>query len=117
MNATLSQIQTKLAEVRELRTDALANVRALALGSIYTDAFNALMLVSKFDGYEREFWALTEVERELISNGRTETRFDAPHAQSAAVTPPAPSDAQNGPREAPRNDASNPLLPSAGDCF
>lgn len=132
MSATLPQIQSKLDEARELRRDALDTVRLLALGRVEADRDMRLALVSKFDGYEREFWALVKVERELIASGRihgeatpllTESRSDAPPPLSAVITLAAPSDAQMGGREGPRNEASKDTtrgtraLPSAGEVF
>ncbi len=124
MSATLSQIQAKLSEVEALRSDGLSMVLALALGRMDSDRDTRLAIVAKFSGYEREFWALVKVERELIASGRmpptalrTESRFEAPVPVSATVTPAAPSDAQTMPRIGPRNDASAAPLPAGGDGF
>jgi len=132
MPASLSEVQLKLSEICDLRRDALDTVRQFALGRIEADKDVRITLVSKFDGYEREFWALVKVERELIASGRihgvatsrrqtesledddssplqneqrTETRFDAPQPFSAVLTPAAPSGAKNEAREGPRNEA------------
>lgn len=121
MNVTLPQIQHKLAEVRELRREALDTVRLLALGRMQADKEAATGLVSKFDGYEREFWALVKVERGLIANGRASTEnseailggSDASQPLSAVSAPESCGDAASGPRDA--REASP--LPPAGDCF
>lgn len=118
MQVPLSQIRAKLAECEALRDDALDTVRRLALSRLDAPASERQSLVSKFDGYEREFWALVKIERELISSGRiesvksaesadlTESRFNAPEPESAPLTPDAPSDAQMAPREAPRSETA-----------
>lgn len=125
MQVSLSQIRAKLAECEALRDDALDTVRRLALSRLDAPASERQALVSKFDGYEREFWALVKIERELISCGvattrrpgmegdessplpkSAESRFNAPVPESAPVTPAAPSDAQMAPREAPRSETA-----------
>lgn len=114
MQVSLSQIRAKLAECEALRDDALDVVRSLALSRFDASAPERQRLVSKFDGYEREFWALVKIERELISSGKaesqmpnlTESRFDAPAPESAPLTPDAPHDAQMAPREAPRSETA-----------
>lgn len=133
MNAALPQIQSKLAEASALRADALDTLRSLALGRMEADHETRVALVSKFDGYEREFWALVKFERELVAYGRIslsnpplkETRFDAPGADSAVLTPSVPESAPEVPREAPRDEmaekhgisfSSTPIF-SASDCF
>lgn len=120
MNVSLSQIQAKLAEVEALRDDALSTLRLLALGRMEADRDMRTALVSKFDGYEREFWALVKIERELIAHGRapqnelrTELRSDAPPPVSAAVTPANRGDAASGPRDAREAES----LPPAGEVF
>jgi len=128
MNTSLSQIQAKLAEASALRSDALDTVRQLALGRLDAAPDMRLALVSKFDGYEREFQALVKVERDVIATGRspspdsaasadladaTETRFAASGAHSAAMTHPTAHSEPEPPREAPRSPAHF----AAGDGF
>ena len=128
MNITLHDIRAKLAEAESLRADALLTVRALAVGSITADRLSAQMLVSKFDGYEREFWALVKIERELIACGvvttrhpgmegdessplpkGAETRSDAPLSDSAVLTPEAAPDAASAIRRGTPMPASEPV--------
>ncbi|MBE7497102.1 MAG: hypothetical protein HS117_19345 [Verrucomicrobiaceae bacterium] len=130
MPANLQQIQFKLAEVEELRDDALATVRLLALGRLDADKDARAAFVSKFNGYEREFWALVKIERELIASGRISEAAairatiapDAPDADSAVLTPLPPSDASEAVGERRRNEMratppGPPGLPAAGDAW
>jgi len=134
MQPTLSQIQAKRAEVQALRDDALDTLRRLALGRLNADAHERTALVSKFDAYEREFWALIKIERELISHGvattrrpsmegndssplpsqGAESRFDAPLPVSAVITPPTPSDAPDANRRATPMPAAESVTENQG---
>lgn len=121
MKASLLQVQSKLSEVAALRDDGLDTVISLALGRMESDRETRQAIVAKFKGYEREFWALIKVERELIANGRASaenseailSRSDASRPLSAVSTSETASDAASGPRDARE---TSPLPPS-GDCF
>ncbi len=124
MPATLQQIQDRLEQAIALRDDAGETVNALALGGAAIDAKTRTNHVAKLQGYQREVEVLQKVERDLLSHGRAAENdlrilsgFDALEPETAAVTPPAPHDAQMAPREAPRNEASAAPLPASGDVF
>lgn len=96
----LSRIQANLGIIAELRREALTSVLHLALGRTQADSATRLEIVSRFQGYEHEFWTAAKVELELISNGRTETRFGAPLPSFAVLTPETAPDAPDAVRRA-----------------
>lgn len=57
-------------------------------------AAGALAEVARLQGFRRELQILCKQELELIAHGRTETRSDAPPAQSAPETPAKLTDAE-----------------------
>jgi hypothetical protein len=122
MQVSPSQIRAKLAECEALRDDALDTVRRLALSRLDAPASERQSLVSKFDGYEREFWALMKIERELISSGKaesqmpslTESRFNAPAPLAAVPALQEDSDASSAIRGASRGPVLNPVSEKTG---
>lgn len=117
MPATLQDIQNKLAEATALRDDA-ADAMPLVIaagGSITADARRRHE--AKYNGYQREVEALQKLERQLLAEQGAESRFNASAPESALLTPPHTSEASAGHREPPRNEASAPALPAAGDVF
>ena len=118
----LYRIQANLGIIAELRREALTSVLHLALGRTQANSATRLESVSRFEGYEHEFWTAAKVELELISNGRTETRFDAPPPPFAVLTPETAPDAPDAVRRAsPMASGGDapPLtgLPAAGEVF
>jgi len=117
MPATLQDIRIKLAEATALRDDA-ADAMPLIIaagGSITAEARRRHE--AKLNGYQREVIALQKVERDLQSEQRAESRFNAPVTESALLTPPPPSDASQRGREGSRSEASAAPLPASGDVF
>lgn len=126
----LSNIEARIHEASELRREALALVIDLALGRVQADKEKRIEIVSRFQGYEREYWTATQVQLELISNGRTETRFDGGVSKTATITPenaPAASIAIRGASRVPSSEGPQPHLspggpppanlPAAGEVF
>ncbi len=132
----LSNIEARIHEASELRREALALVIDLALGRVQADKEKRIEMASRFQGYEREYWTATQVQLELISNGRTETRFDGGAPSGAVVTPLIAADASSairvasrGPSEKPAAENMTPVvvptpggpppanLPAAGEVF
>jgi hypothetical protein len=104
----LSTIEARLEEISALRKDALATVLDLAAGRMQADHELRREIVSRFQGYEHEYWTAAQVKLDLISAGRTETRFDGGVPKTAVVIPenaPASLEAIRGASRVPSSEA------------